>query len=77
MLLSLPAGKEVKHALVQFEDELLRDYPEIYHANRNKAVKLLRVSRYGLYRAYGNGHLGVAEGSSKNEDESVRDIKTD
>ena len=51
ILLSLPAGKEVKHALVQFEDELLRDYPEIYHANRNKAVKLLRVSRYGLYRA--------------------------
>lgn len=51
ILLSLPAGKEVKHALMQFEDELLRDYPEIYHANRNKAVKLLRVSRYGLYRA--------------------------
>ena len=51
ILLSLPADKEVKHALMQFEDELLRDYPEIYHANRNKAVKLLRVSRYGLYRA--------------------------
>ena len=24
---------------MQFEDELLRDYPEIYHANRNKAVE--------------------------------------
>ena len=32
----LPADK-VKHALLQFEDELLWDYPEIYHANRNKA----------------------------------------
>lgn len=51
ILLSLPADKKVKHTLIQFEGELLRNYPEIYHANRNKAVKLLRVSRYGLYRA--------------------------
>ncbi len=68
ILLSLPTDKEVKHALMQFEDELLRDYPEIYHANRNKAVKLLRVSRYGLYRAAVCGRLGGAEGSSKYEE---------
>ena len=52
ILLSLPAGKEVKHALVQFEDELLRDYPEIYHANRNKAVEAAAgKAGMGVYRA--------------------------
>lgn len=49
ILLSLPAAKEVRKKLIQLDQKLLRHYPAIYHANRNKAVTLLRVSRYRLY----------------------------
>ena len=49
ILLSLPADKRVRSELVQFERKMLKKYPGIYHANRNKAVKLLRASRYRLY----------------------------
>ena len=49
ILLSLPADKQVRKQLIQFDKELLEIYPGIYHANRNKAVKLLRMSRYWLY----------------------------
>ena len=51
ILLSLPADKKVRNDLVRFERKMLKDYPGIYHANRNKAVKLLRMSRYRLYGA--------------------------
>ena len=49
ILLSLPADKKVRNELVRFEQKMRREYPGIYHANRNKAVKLLRMSRYRLY----------------------------
>ena len=51
ILLSLPADKKVRNQLVRFDKELLEKYPGIYHANRNKAVKALRMSRYRLYGA--------------------------
>ena len=51
ILLSLPADKKVRNQLVWFDKELLEKYPGIYHANRNKAVKALRMSRYRLYGA--------------------------
>ena len=50
ILLSLPADRTVRNDLVQFERKMLKKYPGIYHANRNRAVKLLRMSRYRLYR---------------------------
>lgn len=49
ILLSLPADKKVRNDLVRFERRMLKDYPGIYRANQNKAVELLRVSRYRLY----------------------------
>lgn len=51
ILLSLPADREVQQLLIRVDRELLENYPGIYHANRNKAVKALRLSRYRLYRA--------------------------
>ena len=51
ILLSLPADKKVRNQLVRFDKELLEKYPGIYHANRNKAVKALRMSWYRLYGA--------------------------
>lgn len=51
ILLSLPEDKKVRKQLVRFDKELLEKYPGIYHANRNKAVKALRMSRYRLYGA--------------------------
>ena len=51
ILLSLPADKKVRNQLARFDKELLEKYPGIYHANRNKAVKALRMSRYRLYGA--------------------------
>ncbi len=51
ILLSLPADREVQQQLIRLDRELLTKYPGIYHANRNKAVKALRMSRYHLYRA--------------------------
>ncbi len=50
ILLSLPADRQVQKQLLALDRELLGKYPGIYHANRNKAVKALRLSRYRLYR---------------------------
>ena len=50
ILLSLPADRQVQKQLLRLDRELLEKYPGIYHANRNKAVKTLRLSRYRLYR---------------------------
>lgn len=50
ILLSLPSGREARNELVQFEHQLKSQYPSIYRANGNRAVSLLRLSRYSLYR---------------------------
>lgn len=49
ILLSMPAGKEVKQELMQFERSLKAECPEVYEANQNKAVWALRKSGYLLY----------------------------
>lgn len=47
--LSLPVGKESRKKITELEKRLCEEYPEIYAANVNKAVSLLRKSRYLLY----------------------------
>ena len=49
ILLSMPRSREAKSRLKSFDQGLRRDYPAIYDANQNRAVELLRKSRYGLY----------------------------
>ena len=51
ILLSSPYGKASKNKLIAFDKELKRNYPAIYAANQNRAVNLLRFSRYRLYPA--------------------------
>lgn len=49
IMLSFPAAKEKKLELRRFDENLKQKYPEIYHGNINKAVSLLRKSRYVMY----------------------------
>lgn len=49
ILLSLPYGKESKKKLIIFERKLKQYYPVVYAANKNRAVHVLRLSRYHLY----------------------------
>lgn len=49
IMLSFPASNKKKKELVQFEHHMRADYPEIYSRNKNKAILLLRMSRYLLY----------------------------
>lgn len=49
IILSAPASIEKKRELETFDCLLLNKYPEIYRANRNKAVAVLRQSGYKLY----------------------------
>lgn len=49
IMLSFPASNEKKKELIQFEHGIRRDYPDIYSRNKNKALLLLRMSRYLLY----------------------------
>ena len=51
ILLGSPYGKASKNKLIAFDKELKRNYPAIYAANQNRAVNLLRFSRYRLYPA--------------------------
>lgn len=39
-----------KQQLKKFDLELKEKYPDIYHANRNLCVSLLRISKFSLYR---------------------------
>lgn len=47
--LSFPASKKEKARLQALEYRIQKEYPEVYKANINQAVKLLRASRYILY----------------------------
>ncbi len=49
IMLSFPASSQKKKELKAFDESLRVEYPEIYNSNRNKAVDMLRKSRYLLY----------------------------
>ena len=49
ILLSYDHHSEAKQKLVNFERKLREEQPAIYAANKNKAIRLLRSSRYMLY----------------------------
>lgn len=48
--LSYPAEEKYKKEIMKLDLQLKQEYPEIYSAVKNKAVLLLRVSRYRLYK---------------------------
>lgn len=49
IMLSQKASGEKKRQMKAFDQKLKNQYPAIYHANINPAVKLLRKSGFGLY----------------------------
>ena len=49
ILLSLPDASRRKNEFITMEEVLYRDYPDIYAANVNKPIRLLRGSKYVLY----------------------------
>lgn len=49
ILLSMPDAAKRKNEFVAMEETLQRDYADIYTANVNKPIRLLRGSRYALY----------------------------
>lgn len=51
IMLSYPKSRKAKEKLKKFDYELSEKYPSIYAANQNKAVSLLRKSKYVLYPA--------------------------
>ena len=50
IILSFPPDKTHKAELRSFDQGLKKNFPEIYAANRNRAVQFLRFSGYQLYR---------------------------
>lgn len=50
IMLSFPASIEKKLELKEYDERLKTEYPEIYSANKNKAVWMLRKTRYIVYR---------------------------
>lgn len=49
ILLSMPDAAKRKNEFIAMEETLQRDYADIYTANVNKPIRLLRGSRYALY----------------------------
>lgn len=49
IMLSFPATRGKKKELQTFDDKLKKNYPNIYDENINKAIAILRKSRYFLY----------------------------
>lgn len=49
ILLSMPDAAKRKNEFVAMEETLQRDHADIYAANVNKAIRLLRGSKYMLY----------------------------
>ena len=50
VMLSAPESGEVKRRMREFDLRLKHQYPEIYRANINSAVKVLRATGYGTYK---------------------------
>lgn len=55
--LSFGAGKEAKAALVEFDKRMLERFPEVYKAQSNRWVRLLRKSGFCLYSAAALGFM--------------------
>ncbi len=53
IMLSFPVSAHKKKELKNFDKKLLRECPDVYNSNQNKAVTLLRKSRYLFYRPAG------------------------
>lgn len=51
ILLSMPDAAVRRHEFVRMEQTLKRDYRDIYDANLNAAIRILRKSRYLFYGA--------------------------
>lgn len=51
IFLSFPYSSKVKGEMKTFDENIRRNYPEIYHAVKQKAVLLLRKSRFHFYFA--------------------------
>lgn len=51
IFLSFPYSKQTKAEMKAFDEKVKEDYPEIYHAVKQKAVLMLRKSGYCLYFA--------------------------
>lgn len=49
ILLSYPPSRSVQRQLKEFDRNVRKQYPDIYRANINRGVKLLRKSRFRLY----------------------------
>lgn len=49
--LSYPAEETYKKKIIELDLLLKQEYPDIHHAVKNKAIFLLRISGYRLYRA--------------------------
>lgn len=49
ILLSAPYSPDSRSRLFAFEQGIQLHYPDIYRANQNKAIRLLRLSGYRLY----------------------------
>ena len=49
IMLSFPGNNQKKMELRMFDENLRMHYPDIYHGNINKAVSVLRKSRYLMY----------------------------
>lgn len=49
IMLCSPTVKETKRQMISFEQQLKSQYPDIYHANVNYAVAILRLSHYSCY----------------------------
>lgn len=49
IFLSFPARNAVKQRMIQFDEKLKKEYPEVYAAVNNRAVLALRKSGYRLY----------------------------
>lgn len=49
IMLSVPASQEVKIKMVEFDRQLKLHHPDIYRANINPAVRLMRATGYTTY----------------------------
>lgn len=49
IFLSFPYSTQVKREMKAFDESICKDYPEIYYAVKQKAVLILRKSKFQLY----------------------------
>ncbi len=48
--LSFPPSADYKEKIQSLDQKIKKEYPEVYHSVTNRAVKMLRFSRYHLYQ---------------------------